>query len=147
LNALFARFDKRGAGKVRFETFREIYTPKECLYSDLLERKTAVAQPRKQAISLETRALMTRALRKQIDMEITVDAIKRRLFYRPNFNLSVIFDIIDRKRHGALSVEDVRAFLKDNGCTPTEKDLSAILQRYDRNSDGRISYEDFRQEL
>lgn len=73
--------------------------------------------------------------------------MKRKLFQRQNFSHTTIFDIMDRKRSGALSVDDLRIFLKDAGITPTEKDLQALMSRYDRNSDGRISYEDFRQEL
>ena len=41
----------------------------------------------------------------------------------------------------------MRNFLADNGIFPTENEISMLVDRYDRNRDGRISYEEFMEEL
>lgn len=144
--ALWARFDKLGNNKARIEAFKEIWMSKEPLYAEMLKRRENGPQ-RKTAMSLETKALLTQALRKLIHIEETAELIRRRLLSRPNFEHNIIFRMLDISKKGRTDVNDVRSFLREHGIIPTEKDLTSLMQRYDRNGDGKISYDDFRQEL
>ena len=57
------------------------------------------------------------------------------------------FLAIDKDSNGYLGRGELRGILAENGVYASEQDLQMINQRFDRNSDGRISYAEFMEEL
>lgn len=53
------------------------------------------------------------------------------------------FNFIDLGDKEHLVIDDLRDFLKDLNLYPIEKNLSLLFERFDKDEDGVISYDDF----
>jgi len=53
------------------------------------------------------------------------------------------FKFIDVGDKGYLLIDDLRDFLKDQNLYPIEKNLTLLCERFDKDEDGVISYDDF----
>ena len=59
---------------------------------------------------------------------------------RPSFNIHEAFKTTDRIDQGYITVDQLRSLLNEHKYYPSEKELINLVNRYDRNKDGRISY-------
>ena len=59
---------------------------------------------------------------------------------RPAFNVHEAFKTTDRISQGYITIDQVRALLNEHKFYPSEKDLVVLMDRYDKNKDGKISY-------
>lgn len=50
---------------------------------------------------------------------------------------------MDVNNNGALSILELRDFLANNGFFATERELQGVIQKCDKNGDGRISFNEF----
>ena len=87
------------------------------------------------------------SIRSHFTVEEQAEMLRKRLGRRPNFNVHECFLAIDRDSNGFLTRAELRRILSENGVYPSEKDLQMLVQRFDRNSDGRISYAEFMEEM
>ena len=85
--------------------------------------------------------------RTHFTIEENAEALRKRLSRRPDFNIHEAFLAIDKNNNGSIQRTELRAILAENGVYASEKDLLMIIQRFDRNSDGRISYSEFMEEI
>ena len=53
------------------------------------------------------------------------------------------FSAIDELNRGSLTIDDMRAFMKKLNIYPIEKDLHLLIERFDKDEDGFVSYEEF----
>lgn len=86
-------------------------------------------------------------LRTHFTVEEQAEKLRQRLQRRPAFNVHECFLAIDRDSNGYLGRGEMRRILEENGVCASELDLQLLTQRFDRNSDGRISYAEFMEEL
>ena len=87
------------------------------------------------------------AFRTHFTVEENVEMTRKRLSRRPDFNIHEAYMAIDRDQNGCISRPEIRRILAENGVYATEKDLQMMVNRFDRNCDGRISYAEFMEEL
>lgn len=50
---------------------------------------------------------------------------------------------MDVNNSGVLSIGELREFLANNGFFATERELQGLIQKCDKNGDGRISFNEF----
>ena len=50
---------------------------------------------------------------------------------------------MDELNRGCLSVDDFRGFMKKANLYPIEKDLQLLFERFDKDQDGVVKYEEF----
>ena len=50
---------------------------------------------------------------------------------------------MDELNRGVLDVDDFRNFIKKANIYPIEKDLNLLFERFDKNEDGHVAYEEF----
>ena len=73
--------------------------------------------------------------------------IRKKLSRRPCFSVHDAFNICDGDKNGFITQNEFKSILKEHGFYMTEIELQWLLQRYDRNFDGRISYAEFINEI
>ena len=73
--------------------------------------------------------------------------MRKRLSKRPGFNIHEAFAAVDSDRNGYITREELKQVLIEYHFYPTDHELSLLIERYDRNRDGRISYSEFSEEL
>jgi Ca2+-binding EF-hand superfamily protein len=82
-----------------------------------------------------------------LDCESLSERLRQRLSRRPEFNCYDAFQAIDRDRNGFITYEEMKTVLEENGCKVSNRDLKCLMDRYDKNKDGRVSYSEFVQEV
>jgi Ca2+-binding EF-hand superfamily protein len=144
------RFDQDLDGVLSYKDFCLMFTPRQCEYCTLLKHRPAHNVPpsrRRTVFSLETQALMRKAIALHLQVESSAEAIRQHLVNRPSFSPSEAFAELDIDQNGYVTLDELRLALQSCGKYPTERDLLSLLSRYDRDHDGRVSYSDFIQEV
>merc|ERR1719238_2421584 len=62
---------------------------------------------------------------------------KQKQEFRKNFNL------FDKKRTGAIPIEDMGTVLRSLGQNPTEAELAALMEEVDKDKSGTVEFEEF----
>jgi Ca2+-binding EF-hand superfamily protein len=86
-------------------------------------------------------------LRVHFSVEASAENLRRRLIRRPGFSASDAFAAVDYDRNGFITREEFRGILRQYGFFASETELQWLLERYDRDLDGRISYGEFVEEI
>jgi len=63
------------------------------------------------------------------------------------FNVYEAFKALDKNDIGSFSIEEFRDLLLDHGIYATSKDLLNLVQKFDKNQDGKVTYSEFVQEM
>ena len=80
------------------------------------------------------------------DMTAFLKEIKQKIFERSGFGLRSlrnIFRAMDEKADGSLDVDDFRWGLIDYGISVTKEEAAEVLGAFDRNGDGKVSFNEF----
>lgn len=86
-------------------------------------------------------------MRTHLTVEENAEMIRKRLARRPDFNVHEAFLMVDRDSNGFIQRPELRRVLAENGVYASEKDLTMLLLRFDRNGDSRVSYAEFMEEI
>jgi len=150
LYLVLRKFDKDNDGLLRFSDLSEILTPKDAEYAEVLNKREAAYTQGgnlNDVFSEQTIFLLKKLLNKVISNEAYSESIRQRLNRRPLFNLWEAFKALDRDNNGFISSFEFKDMLVDHGFFPSQKEISSLVDRYDKNQDGKISYSEFIQEI
>ena len=78
-----------------------------------------------------------------MECEVSIELVRQRICNKLGIKPDAAFNVLDKDVKGYLQMEDIRGFLKSINMYPSEKNLSLLFLRWDRNEDGVISYEEF----
>lgn len=73
--------------------------------------------------------------------------MRKRLRRRPYFNVHDAFTACDADKNGFITRVEFKDILKEYGFYATDDEVSWLVDRYDKNRDGRISYTEFIDEI
>jgi len=73
--------------------------------------------------------------------------LRKRLGRRPSFSPHDAFSAVDYDKNGFITRGEFKEVLKEYGFFASENEISWLIDRYDRNHDGRISYSEFIDEI
>lgn len=82
-----------------------------------------------------------------LEVEGMAEALRQRMSRRASFSLYDAFLAVDRDRNGYITIDEFQDILRTNGIYADIKDLESLMELYDRNKDGRVSYSEFVQEV
>ena len=57
------------------------------------------------------------------------------------------FQAVDKDRNGYITFGEFQSLLEQNGIFATAKDVESLMDRYDKDKDGRVSYSEFLDEV
>lgn len=100
-----------------------------------------------QLFSYDTRRKIQNFFNMLIQNEAIIENIRQRLNQRPFFDVYDAFRALDRNESGYLTPEDFKDILLDHGIISSPQELLNLLNRFDRDGDGRVSYKDFQNEI
>lgn len=97
-----------------------------------------------EVLSYELELALARALHRELELAKKLEILKEDLVVDPDFNLSEIFELLDRKKRGEIDAKSLYNFFKKH-CMLfiTELDVYGILKRADCDHDGLINYNEF----
>lgn len=86
-------------------------------------------------------------IRTLLTAEESAELTRQRLGRRPTFNIHDAFQAIDKDGNGYLTREELRRIFVQHSVFATDREIGQLVERYDRNKDGRISYAEFMDEI
>ncbi|CAG9328506.1 unnamed protein product [Blepharisma stoltei] len=134
---------------LQFSEFAEMFIPKQEEYSNVLRNRIPYNLPisqRKSVFSHGTHDLYISVLKLHLKSETIAESLRQDLS-RKNFNIHEAFQGVDQDRNGFITIEELERFLEYYRVHVDRKDVAALLNRYDKNKDGRVSYSEFVQEI
>ena len=145
------RYDRNFDGRIGLSEFQDAMTPKSASLATTLQLRRAhysiLRVPRHEYFSSYTRELFFKTLRVHFNVEASAENLRRRLLRIPGFNASDAFAAVDSDRNGFITRDEFRAILREYGFFTTETEISWLLERYDRDHDGRVTYSEFVEEI
>lgn len=66
---------------------------------------------------------------------------------RPLFNTYDAFKSLDVSGTGYITKNDLKGTLEDHGVFSTKKDIDGLINEFDKNRDGRITYSEFMSQI
>jgi Ca2+-binding EF-hand superfamily protein len=66
--------------------------------------------------------------------------LRQRLSKRPGFNVYEAFMTCDLNEDGTVSKEELKRLIESRGFYVSEKEMNTLVEKIDRDKDGRISY-------
>lgn len=145
------RYDKNSDGRLRYSEFCDAFTPKSTTHSLTLNTRSAYylhnSYPKNEYFTRETRDYFLRTFKVHFSVEESAELLRKRLMRRPFFSAHDAFSACDTDRNGYITRDEFKGLLKEYGFYATDSELSWLIDRYDRNNDGRISYSEFIDEI
>jgi len=82
-----------------------------------------------------------------IQTERATEIIRKNIERRPAFSLREAFIYIDKNGNGSLMPDEFRDVLAEHSFYATERELSSLMDKFDRDKDGKVSFSEFLEEL
>ena len=73
-------------------------------------------------------------------IESMAENTRQRLSKRPLFNVYDAFATCDINEDGRITKDEIRELIESRGFYVTEKEVRGLVDKYDKDRDGRISY-------
>ena len=86
---------------------------------------------------------MRKFIKSFCDCEISIELIRQRIHNKSAVRADAAFNAMDKDQKGHLTLDDVRSFLNGQGQFPHEKDIGLFFERFDRDEDQVIGFEEF----
>jgi Ca2+-binding EF-hand superfamily protein len=136
--------------RLNFDEFSQALLPQSLEYCRIIRSRlpfNSVPADRRRVFGVETQVRMNRVFRLHLDAERLAESLRQRLSRIPSFNLYDAFKAVDKSNDGVITLDEFRSILQDHGLYATTKDLESLMDRYDKDRDGRVSYSEFVQEV
>lgn len=75
------------------------------------------------------------------------ECLRARIAKRPHFSIDLAFNYIDKNCDGVVTGNDIRDMLADHGFFATEKEMSFIMNKFDKDRDSKIAFSEFIEEM
>lgn len=150
VHLLMKRYNTASDDRLREADFQEMWMPKEEYYKQLVGSRnpqSSVPLNRMSLFSGYTLDKVTRAFGLCIQCERVAEGLRSGLSAKTWIHLVDIFREIDRNDDGYITVGEFKLMLKRYGVNANACDLANLVDRYDKDLDGRVSYSEFIQEV
>ena len=140
------RYDKYNERKVRFSDFCESFTPQtDAYYSSALNRRRSNYYARNNGarddcFEAGTRVEFRAVWNTHFKVEAMCEGIRQRLRAIPSFDLYNAFLTCDLYSDGVITKEELRRFIDSRGFCVTDTDAQQLVDKMDRDRDGRVTY-------
>lgn len=143
---LVKRYSSLGDNQLRYSDFIDMLSPRDPEYRRILSNRPGLRAPisnPRSAFSLETFDRLNRVFRLLLECEMSAERVRQRLSALPRFNYMDAFQTLDKSGDGYITSDEFQEILRQSGFRANRSDLQALMERYDKNRDGRVSYSEF----
>jgi Ca2+-binding EF-hand superfamily protein len=145
------RFDRDNDGRLLYSDFTDAFTPHSLNHALTLSSRKAhylhTPLDKLDYFTAETRALYLKTFKLYFQVEESIELLRKRLAKRPQFSVHEAFAAVDQDRNGFITRPEIKAILNEYGFYCTDTELTMLIDRYDRNHDGKVSYAEFVEEI
>lgn len=148
---IMSRFDRDRDETLTFAEFADMFLPFDALSGKSLNDRS-YRFPQGYYITPDildpiTRSDFVLVLRLTMDVENHAERIRQKHAMRPLFDRTDAFEAINRFGGNIITKEDFANLLARNRFLATDKELTSLMDRFDKNKDGMVSYSEFVDEI
>ena len=143
---LFYKLDKDGDGLISYDELSNCFMPRAHEYAVLLQSRGGFYGGEsnfKKYFEGPTRDLLKLFIKGFVDCEVSVELVRQRICNKIKINNYTAFSAMDEMARGYLTIDDFRNFIKKANLYPIEKDLALVYERFDKDEDRAVPYEEF----
>ena len=144
LDLFITRYDTSGDRRLNMREFSDAFLALDAYYANMVERRGSNHRYplyRRDDCFLPDTQLEFRALwRTHFRSEVAAEATRQRLQRMPYFNVFEAFNSLDQNDSGAISREEFKRLIMSRGFYVSEKEATEIVEKMDKNKDGRVSF-------
>jgi Ca2+-binding EF-hand superfamily protein len=149
IDLYFKRYDKDGDARLKFSEFCDSFTPLDPYYSSMLNRRHSNNDrgrfyARDDCFLSETKLEFKHLWRTHFKVECAAESLRQRLSKRIGFNLYEAFISCDINDDGLITKDELRRLIESRGFYVSEKEMNSLVEKIDKDKDGRISYSEVR---
>lgn len=139
IDLLFKRYDTNRDLKLSLAEFCKAFTPTGKEYAVLVQGRAEFYSKRglhpRDYFNLDTRREIRHVWEALMHTEKMSERLRQKLASRPFFNFKSAFKYIDKDLNGAITTADLRESLIQHGFYATEKEISLIMNKFDKFND------------
>ncbi len=144
-NIIFQKYDKNCNGILDYEEFCDMILPKKFQDAKLLSER--VPPNSFNGFSPDTKNKISNVFKSIINGEKSIDNYRRKLTCLPCSSPSDLFNMINRNSCPGIYKEDLVCLLEKNCKFLQPFETEILIDRFDKNQDGMISYNEFADEI
>ena len=144
-NIIFQKYDKNGNGILDYEEFCDMILPKKFKDAKLLSERCPPDSFN--GFSPDTKNKISNVFKSIINGEKSIDNYRRKLTCLPCSSPSDLFNMINRNSCPGIYKEDLVCLLEKNCKFLQPFETEILIDRFDKNQDGMISYNEFADEI
>lgn len=137
------RYDKDRDRKIRFSEFTAAFSSSDPYQADRLSSRKGTGQGLSDKTFLMYRGLWL----SHIKVEQQAELIRQKLISRPGFSLFDAFKAVDENNDGKITKDELHRVIEKSGFNVTFDEINTLMDRYDKDGDGAISYTEFSDEI
>ena len=146
IELIFKTYDKDNDDHIDFTEFTKIFLPYDKQYAKLMENK--IESEGDQIISNESKILLVKFFTNLILNENTIEANRQKLCNKENFSAYEEFSKIKSIYNNKADFDSLYSFMKEfNLVNNNHSQIYLVFKRFDKDSDGKISFNEFVQEI
>ena len=146
-----SRYDNNGDRRLNFNEFSDAFTTLDSYYAHMLTRRPsnhrAPLYRRDDCFFADTQHAQRDVWRVHFKCETSSESIRQRLQRMPCFNVYEAFNSMDLNDSGSISTHELRRMLESRGFFASDKEVRDVVDKFDSNKNGMISYAEFREEI
>ena len=151
LELFFARYDTDKDGRLRFSEFASAFTPLDFYAaSKVNNRGSNNVRPypaRDSSFEAATRFDFKNLWRTHFKVENAAEYLRKRLRNIPLFSVYESFKTCDINQDGIVTKSELRRLFDQRGLYVSDRDADILMEKFDKDRDGRISYSEFMDEI
>jgi len=141
------RYDQKKNNELNFDEFCEAFEPLDEDACDVLAKRTEMYPDgyyrRRDEFSASTIDAFARVLKLQIEAEVNAEALRQKHEEDSNFRYDDAFATINKWGEDYLTTEDFEELFRKYGFEATDSELDVLMNRFDKDKDGKVSYDEF----
>ena len=145
------RFDQNKNDRLNYSEFCEAFIPNDEKCAEILRNRSKKYPDgyyyHRENFNQLTHAAFAKVLKLHLDTVIKAEEIRQRHENRPMFHYEDAFNTLNQWGDDYLTVENFDQIFKDYNFYATENELETLVNRFDKNKDGMVSFGEFVEEF
>ena len=144
LDLFVSRYDTSGDRRLNMREFSDAFLALDAYYAGMAERRGSNHRyplyRRDDCFMPDTQLEFRAVWRTHFRSEVAAETVRQRLQRNPYFNVYEAFNSLDANDSGAISREEFKRLIQSRGFYVSEKEATEIVEKMDKNKNGRVSF-------